>query len=97
MPWLQQGGTDEPEMNISFPQQQEQAYAKRGEAIADYDLDVDYKPDESDPEIKAFDEEEKNSDADYVKMEQLNPGHCARDDRLQGYRKDPLGTLHTRT
>ena len=40
-----------------------------GKAIADYDLDVDYKPKGSDTDIKAVDEKEENSDVEYAKME----------------------------
>ena len=47
MPWSQQGGADEPEMNISVPQQEGQADATRGEVKVDYSLHVDYKPEGS--------------------------------------------------
>ena len=69
MPWPQQGGAEEPETNVSVPQQEGQADATRGKAIADYKSDVDYEPEGSDPDIKAVNEEEENSYAEYAKME----------------------------
>ena len=69
MPWSEQEGAGEPETTVSVPQQGGEAEATRGKAIADYDLDIEYKPEGSDPDIKAADEEEENSDAEYAKME----------------------------
>ena len=70
VPWPQQGGTEEPQINISVPQQEGQAEATGGKVVADYNLDVDYKPEGSDLEIKAVDDkEEENSDAEYAKMQ----------------------------
>ena len=63
MPWSQQEGTGEPETNVSVPQQVGQADTARGKDIVDYILDLDYKPDGSDPDIKAVNKEEGNSDA----------------------------------
>ena len=60
------------------PQQEGQADATRSKAINDYDLDVDYEPVVSDLDIKAVYEEEENFDAEYAKMEFLEPGHCIR-------------------
>ena len=40
MPWPQQGGTEEPEINISVPQQEGQADAIGGKIIADCNPDV---------------------------------------------------------
>ena len=40
-----------------------------GKAIADYNPDVDYKPEGSDPEIETVNEDKENSDAEYVNME----------------------------
>ena len=40
-----------------------------GKAVADYNPDVDYKPEGSDHEIDAFNEEEENSNAEYANME----------------------------
>ena len=37
--------------------------------MADYDLDVDYEPEKADPDIKLVNEEEKDSDAEYAKMD----------------------------
>ena len=71
MPWPQQGCAEEPETNISVHQQEGQEDATQGEVIADYELDVDYKPEASDPDFEAVHEEEENSDAEYVKMELL--------------------------
>ena len=68
-PWSQQGGTDEPETSTGVPQQEGKKEATRGKVVADYDPDIDNKPEESDPEIKAVNEEEEHSDAEYVKME----------------------------
>ena len=64
-----QGGIKEPETNPSFSQQKEQTDATRGEVITECDQDVDYKPGGSEPEIKAVNEEEENSDAECAKME----------------------------
>ena len=61
MPWSQQGGRDESEVNLSVPQQEMQAVTTRSKALADYDLEVNYKSEGTDPEIKAVNEEE-NSD-----------------------------------
>ena len=67
-PWLQQGGIKELKTNTSVTQQEEQTDAAEEKVIADNNLDVDYKPEGSDPEIKAVVHEEK-SDAEYAKME----------------------------
>ena len=37
--------------------------------MANYYLDVNYKLEGSDPDVKAVNEEEENSDAEYTKME----------------------------
>ena len=58
MPWSQQGDTKEPEANVSVPQQEGQIDATRGRAVADYNPDLDYKPEGSDPDIKAVNEKE---------------------------------------
>ena len=68
-PWPQLGCTEKPETNISVPQQEEQTNATGGEVIADYDPDVDYEPDGSDPEIKAVNEDEENANEEWAKME----------------------------
>ena len=62
---LQQGGTEEPETNTIFPQQEEQTGTVEGKVIADYDPE----PEGSGPKIKAFNEEEENADAEYAKMD----------------------------
>ena len=69
MPWSQQEVAGQPETNVSVPQQGGQTDASRDGEVADYDLDVDYKPEGSEPDIKAVNEEEENSNAEYVKME----------------------------
>ena len=69
MPWSQQGCTEEPDTNVSVPQQEGQADATSGDDIEDYDLDIDYELEGSDPDIEAVNEEEENSDAEYAKME----------------------------
>ena len=69
MPQPQQQEAKEPEANVSVPQQGGQADTARGKDVADYNLDVDYKPEGSDPNIKAVNIEEVNSNAEYVKME----------------------------
>ena len=58
-----------PETNVSASQQKGEADTTRGKAIADYNPDIDYQPEGSDPEIEAVNEDEENSDAKYVKME----------------------------
>ena len=63
MPWLQ-GSAEEPENNSSAPQQEELSDAREDKFIADYYIDVDYKPEESNPDIKAVNKEEENSDAE---------------------------------
>ena len=68
-PRLQQGGTEEPETNPSLPQQEEQPDATECKLVADYNLDVDYEPEGSVSYIKAVDEEEANSNAEYAKIE----------------------------
>ena len=65
------------ETNISVPQQEKQTDATESEVTADYNPDVDYKPEGPDPKIKAFNEK-KNSDAEYVKWNYLKSGHCPR-------------------
>ena len=67
--WLQQEGAEDPQTKPSVPWQEEQPEATEGKVIADYDLDVDYESEGSDPEIKPVDEEDENSDTEYVKME----------------------------
>ena len=67
MPSSQQGGTEQPETN----QQEGPTDATRGKALADYDLDIYYKTEISDTDIKAINKEEENSDAEYAKMELL--------------------------
>ena len=37
--------------------------------IADYDPDINYEPEESDPDIKAVNEEEENSEAEFAKID----------------------------
>ena len=69
MSWLQQEGAREPQTNVSVPPHQGQADTTRGKAIADYNLDADYKPEGSDPDVKAVNKEEENSDKEYAKME----------------------------
>ena len=68
-PQPQQGGREEPETNISNLQKEEQTDATEEEVIADYDPDVDYKPEGLDPEMTAVNEAEENSDTEYAKME----------------------------
>ena len=62
-------GTGEPEAIPGDPQQEEQTDTISGKAVADYDQYVDYEAEGSSPDIKAVNEEEENSDAEYVKME----------------------------
>ena len=47
----------------------EERDATEGKAIANYGLDVNYKPERSGSEIKAVNEEEENFDTKYAKME----------------------------
>ena len=53
MPQPHQEGAGEPERNISVPQQGRQADAISGESVADYNLDIDYKRERSDSDIKS--------------------------------------------
>ena len=69
MPWSQQGGTEEPETNVSVPQQEEQPDAAEGEVIVDNDPDVYYEGSEPEIEPVAQEEKEENSDAEYANME----------------------------
>ena len=62
-------GAGEPETNPSVPQHGGQRDAREFKAVADNDPDVDYEPEVSDPDVKAVDEDEENSDAKYAKME----------------------------
>ena len=64
-------GAGEPETNTSVTQQEEQADTIDGKAIADYMLDIDYKPEGSDPEIKLVNQvqEEEDPNAKHAKME----------------------------
>ena len=64
-PWPLEG-TGEPEANPSVPQQEEQPDATEGEAIVDYDLDVDYEGLEHENEPVAQEEKEKISNAEYA-------------------------------
>ena len=68
--WLQPEGAEETQKNINVPWQEESSDAAEDESITDYELDVDYKPEGSDPEIKAdAQEEERNFNAEHIKME----------------------------
>ena len=73
-PQAQQKGAEEPETNICVPKKERQMDTTGVEVIADYDLDVNYEPKGSDPEIKAVHEEEENSDVEYAKMELSQDG-----------------------
>ena len=67
---FQPEGAEEPETNLSIPQQEEWADAAEGKITADYKLGVDYTPDRSDPENETdAQEEEENFDAEYAKIE----------------------------
>ena len=65
---LPQGGAEEPDTNLSVPQQEEHRDAREGEVV-DHNPDLDYKSEGSDPDIKAVDEEEENSEAEHANME----------------------------
>ena len=65
----QKQDTKEPETNSSVLQQEGQADTTRGDAIAHYNLDINYDQEGSHPDIKAVNEEEENYEAKYVKME----------------------------
>ena len=64
----EQVDAEEPEANVSVPQQGGQVDAISGKDLANYNPYVDYKPEGSDADIKAVDEEQENSDAEYAKM-----------------------------
>ena len=66
---LQPEGTEEPQTNISIPQQERQLDAAEGKVVADYELDINYQSEGWDPEIEAVHDKEENSDAEYAKME----------------------------
>ena len=59
-----QRGAGELETNCSVPQQEEQTDGTGGKVIADYDSNVDYEPEGSDPKIDKVDEEVENSYAE---------------------------------
>ena len=67
-PWPPEG-TGEPETNVSVPQKGRQIDAKEGKSAADYDPDVDYESEGSNPDIEAVNEKEENSDAEHAKLE----------------------------
>ena len=69
MLWPQQGDTEEPDTNLRAPQQEKQRDITGGTVVSDYDTDVDYEPQGSNPEIKAVNKEEENSDTEQGKME----------------------------
>ena len=69
IPWPQ-GGAEEAETNPSAPQQEQQRDTREGKVIAYYNLDLHYKPEGSNPDIKAVNEEEENFDAEYAKLPQ---------------------------
>ena len=96
MPWSQQGGTEESETNVSVSQQGGQADTTRGKAVTDYDLDIDYKTEGSDPDIKPVNEEKENSDAEYAKME-LPQDIASEDNEPKSCRKDQVSTLGMKT
>ena len=70
MPWSWQGGAEKPESNSSVPQQEGHTDTTGGKAVADYDPDIDYQPEGSDPQIEAVNKEEEISDAVHGKMRQ---------------------------
>ena len=60
-PWQQQRDTEEPESISNIPLQGRHTDAIGGKAIADYNLDIAYKPERLDSEIEALNNEVKNS------------------------------------
>ena len=74
----QQEDPGKPEINVDAPQQGGQADTTKGTAMAGYHPDIDYKSEASDPDIKAVNEEEDNSDAKYKKRSYLNMRHYVR-------------------
>ena len=62
-------GAEEPGTNPSVTQHDKQPDATEGEVIVEYDPDVDAEGSEPKNEPVAQAEEEKNSDAEYAKME----------------------------
>ena len=97
IPQSQQGGAEKPEKNVSVPQQEGQADTTRGKAVADYDLDTDYKPERSDPDIKTVDEEEEISDSKIQNRSTLSQDVASENDKPQSCRKDQTGTWGMRT
>ena len=66
--WLKLNDKEEPATNPSVPQQDVQPDAAEGKVIADYDPNVNYEGSEHENEIVGQEEEEKNSNAEYVNM-----------------------------
>ena len=65
-------GAVESETNPSVPQWEEQADTIDGKVIADYEPEIDYEPEGSDPENGPDAQaEEENSNPEYAKMELL--------------------------
>ena len=73
---LKQEGIAESETNPCVPHQEEQADSMESKVIADYTLDVYYKPEGADSESKPANHEkdEQNSNEEYVKMELPHQG-----------------------
>ena len=51
-----QGGIEESETYPSVPWQEKQRETREGKVVSDYDLDLNCKPEGSDPYIKAVDD-----------------------------------------
>ena len=63
-------GTEEQQNDISVLQLEEQVDVKEGNISTDYELDIDYEPERTHPYDKTViqEEEEENSNEEYVKM-----------------------------
>ena len=86
-----QGGTDETETNPSVPEQEVHRDTREGKVITDYNPDVDYKPEWSDPDIKAAMKRK-------TLMQNTSRWNIASEDNEpQGHRMDRAGIKGMRT
>ena len=62
-------GAEEPEINPSVSQQEEQPDATKGKVIADYDPDIDYERSKPKNKPDSQEKKEENTDIEYTNME----------------------------
>ena len=70
----QQESAEEPETNLSVPQQEEHPDTVEDRDITDYDLDIDYEGSEPKNEQVAQEQKEEDPEAEYAKMELQQDG-----------------------